>query len=106
MIMSKTLPTTFFVIDGKGTYNLLLGHDQIHANCCIPSTMHQCLIQWQGDNEVVQADTSISVATADPAYQEFEDCECFSGRVWEGGIIKISDECQQSIQAIGSESLF
>ena len=27
MIGSKTLPTTFFVIDGKGTYSLLLGHD-------------------------------------------------------------------------------
>jgi hypothetical protein len=68
-IGSKTLPTTFFVIDGKGTYNLLLGRDWIHANCCSPSTMHQCLIQWQGDNvEVVQADTSMSVATADPAY--------------------------------------
>ncbi len=45
---SKTIPTTFFVIDGKGSYNLLLGSDWIHANCCIPSTMHQCLIQWQG----------------------------------------------------------
>ena len=26
-IGSKTLPTTLFVIDGKGTYSLLLGHD-------------------------------------------------------------------------------
>ncbi len=40
----KTIPTTFFVIDGKGSYGLLLGKDWIHANCCIPSTMHQCLI--------------------------------------------------------------
>ena len=67
-IESKTLPTTFFIIDGKGTYNLLLGCDWIHANCCISSTMHQCLIQWRGDNvEVVQADTSVSIATTDPA---------------------------------------
>jgi hypothetical protein len=43
-IGSNTLLTTFFVIDGKGSYSLLLGHDWIHANCCIPSTMHQCLI--------------------------------------------------------------
>ena len=106
-IGSKTLPTTFFVIDGKGTYSLLLGHDWIHANCCIPSTMHQCLIQWQGDDvEVVQADTSVSMATADLAYWEFEDCECFSRRVQEGGVIKINDERQQLIQAIGSKSLF
>jgi len=106
-IGSKTLPTTFFIIDGKGTYSLLLGPDWIHANCCIPSTMHQCLIQWQGDNvKVVSADTSVSVATIDVAYWEFKDCECFSGRIWEGGIIKINDEHQQPIQAIGSESLF
>jgi hypothetical protein len=106
-IGSKTLLTTFFIIDDKGTYSLLLGHDWIHANCCIPSTMHQCLIQWQGDNvEVGQADTSMSVAIADLAYWEFEDYECFYGRLWEGGIIKINDECQQPIQAIGSESLF
>nr|AAT77888.1 putative retrotransposon gag protein [Oryza sativa Japonica Group]ABF98695.1 retrotransposon protein, putative, unclassified [Oryza sativa Japonica Group] len=55
---SKTIPTTFFVIDGKGSYSLLLGRDWIHANCCIPSTMHQCLIQWQGDKiEIVPADS-------------------------------------------------
>jgi len=48
-IGSKTLSTTFFVISGKGAYNLLLGRDWIHANCCIPSTMHQCLVQWEGD---------------------------------------------------------
>ena len=39
-IGSKTLLTTFFIIDGKGLYSLLLGHDWIHANCCVPSTMH------------------------------------------------------------------
>jgi hypothetical protein len=39
-IGSKTLPTAFFVIKGRGSYNLLLGRDWIHANCCIPSTMH------------------------------------------------------------------
>ena len=43
-IGSKTLPTTFFVISGKGAYNLMLGRDCIHANCCIPSTMHQYLV--------------------------------------------------------------
>ena len=69
--------------------------------------MHQCLIQWQGDNvKVVQADTSVSVATTNPTYWEFEDCECLSGRVWKGGVIKINNECQQLVQAIGSERLF
>ena len=43
-IGSKTLLTTFFLIDGKRSYSLLLGRDWIHTNCCVPSTMHQCLI--------------------------------------------------------------
>jgi hypothetical protein len=54
---SKIVPTSFFIINSKSTYNVLLGRDWIHANCCIPSTMHQCLIQWDGDEvEVVHAD--------------------------------------------------
>ena len=62
-IESTTLLTMFFVIDGKGSYSLLLSHDWIHVNYCIPSTMHQCLIQWHGDDvELVHADESISVA--------------------------------------------
>ena len=40
IIGSKTLLTTFFVIDGKGSYSLLLGHDWIQANCSVPLTMH------------------------------------------------------------------
>jgi hypothetical protein len=50
MIGSKTLLTTFFVIEGKWAYSLLLGRDWIHANCCIPSTMHQQLVQWVDDD--------------------------------------------------------
>nr|AAX94828.1 retrotransposon protein, putative, unclassified [Oryza sativa Japonica Group]AAX96581.1 retrotransposon protein, putative, unclassified [Oryza sativa Japonica Group]ABA93191.1 retrotransposon protein, putative, unclassified [Oryza sativa Japonica Group] len=64
---NKTIPTTFFVIDGKGSYSLLLGRDWIHANCCIPSTMHQCLIQWQGDKiEIVPADSQLKMEN--PSY--------------------------------------
>ena len=107
MIGSKTLLTTFFVIDGKGSYNLLLGHDWIHANCCVPSTMHQCLIQWHGDDvELVRTEESVSIAIADLVYWELEDFKCFSGKLWEEGFIKISNVGQQPIQAVGSESLF
>jgi hypothetical protein len=52
-IGSKTLSTAFFVIKGRGSYNLLLGRDWIHANCCVPSTMHQCIIPWIEDSVVV-----------------------------------------------------
>jgi hypothetical protein len=69
MIGTKTLLTTFFVIEGKGAYSLLLGRDWIHANCCIPSTMHQQLVQWVDDDiEVVQAYDSVSVANVEPAF--------------------------------------
>ena len=68
-IESKTLLTMFFVIDGKGSYSLLLGRDWINVNCCVPSTMHQCLIQWHGnDVKLVRADESVSIATADTVF--------------------------------------
>ena len=55
--------------------------------------MHQCLIQWHRDDvELVRADESVSIATANPVFSELEDFECFSGKLWEGGFIKISDE--------------
>ena len=69
--------------------------------------MHQCLIQWHGDDvELVRADESMSIATTDLVYWELEDFDCFSGQLWEGGFIKISNEGQQSIQAIGSKVCF
>jgi hypothetical protein len=98
-ISSKTVPTTFFVIDGKGSYSLLLGRDWIHANCCIPSTMHQSLIQWQGDKiEVVPADRSVHVANADLSVWEMDGIDCLSGKIWQGDYLKASD-C--GIQPIG-----
>ena len=91
-IDSKIVPTTFFVIDGKGSYSLLLGRDWIHANCCIPSTMHQCLIQWQGDKiEIVPADRSVNVASADLTIWEMDGIDCLSAKVWEGGYLKMFD---------------
>jgi hypothetical protein len=60
---SKTVPTSFFIVNSKSTYTVLLGRDWIHANCCISSMMHQCLIQWDGDEvEVVHADDSIEIS--------------------------------------------
>jgi hypothetical protein len=62
---SKTVPTSFFIVNNKSTYTVLLRMDWIHANCCIPSTMHQCLIQWDGDEvEGVHVDDSIEISLA------------------------------------------
>ena len=69
--------------------------------------MHQCLIKWHGDDvEVVHVDESVSIATTDLVFWELGDFECFSGKLWEGGFIKISNESRQPMQAISSKSLF
>jgi hypothetical protein len=63
---SKTVPMTFFVVDIKGRYNVLLGRDWIHANECIPSTLHQCVVQWVGNEvEVVKADEDVCIAVVE-----------------------------------------
>jgi hypothetical protein len=63
---SKLLVTTFFVIEVQGNYSVILGRDWIHTNRCIPSTLHQFLIQWIDDEvEVVHADASAYIALAD-----------------------------------------
>jgi hypothetical protein len=59
---SKSVPTTFFMVDVKGCYNMLLRRDWIHANECVPSTLHQCAIQCIGDEvEVIQADEDVCI---------------------------------------------
>jgi hypothetical protein len=37
---SKSLTTTFFIVEVQDNYNVILGHDWIHTNRCIPSTLH------------------------------------------------------------------
>ena len=76
----KTIPTSFFIVNSKSTYTVLLGRDWIHANCCIPSTMHQYLVQWDGDEvEVVHADDSSEVSLADMNAWDAEGQEPISG---------------------------
>jgi hypothetical protein len=79
---SKTVPTTFFMVDVKGRYNVLLGWDWIHTNECVVSTLHQCVIQWIGDEvEVVQADEEVCVAVAESQVDILGGkMECLSGK--------------------------
>jgi hypothetical protein len=66
MVGRKIVPTTFFVVDMKGHYNMLLRRDWIHANECVLSTLHHCVIQWVSDEvEVVQADKDMCVAVTE-----------------------------------------
>jgi hypothetical protein len=84
-VVSKTFPTSFFIVSSKSTYNVLLRRDWIHINCCIPSMMHQCLIQWDGEKvEVVQADDSIEISLAAMSVRDAEDQEPISGISLEG----------------------
>jgi len=104
-IGSKTLLTTFFMISGKGAYNLLLGRDWIHANCCIPSTMHQCLVQWVGHKiEIFPGDSSYVIASAEA--DTYERTRCISGEVWEKDFLKVADYEIPPIQAVGSDERF
>jgi hypothetical protein len=56
----------FFMVDVKGHYNILLGRDWIHATECIPSMLHQCVMQWVGDSvEVISVDDIACVTIAE-----------------------------------------
>ena len=69
--------------------------------------MHQSLIQWIGDPiKIVLGDSSVSTAYANPDKWNFDGIECFSEKIPEGDIIKIFEDDQQPIQAVGSESFY
>jgi hypothetical protein len=78
---SKMLATAFFVAEVQGNFNLILGRDWIHANQCVPSTLHQFEIQWVDEEvEVVHRDTSAYVATADVSVGGVrDDIKCLTG---------------------------
>ena len=59
IIGSKTVAMAFFISEVQGNFNLILGRDCIHASQRVPSSLHQFLIQWIGDEvEVVHGDAS------------------------------------------------
>jgi hypothetical protein len=80
-IGSKKLATAFFVAETQGNFSLILGRDCIHANKCVPSTLHQMLIQWVDDEvEVVHGDNSTSVVVGDShSIGVHDDVKCLSG---------------------------
>jgi hypothetical protein len=79
---SKALATAFFIVDVNGRYNLLLGHDWIHANGCVPSTLHQCLIKWVSDDiEIVHIEEQVCVAATETQDEmQNGDVACLSGQ--------------------------
>jgi hypothetical protein len=81
-IESKSLATALFIIEVQGNYSVILGRDWIHANRCVPSTLHQFLIQWTDDEiKVVHVDASAYNALADAmADWQHRSAGCLSGR--------------------------
>jgi hypothetical protein len=86
MVGSKTMPMAFFVVDIKGCYNVLLGRDWIHANECVLSTLHQCIIQCIGDEvEVLQADENVCITmTKSQVDIQGGKMKCLTGRYLTG----------------------
>jgi hypothetical protein len=80
-IMTKTLAAAFFVAFVEGNYSLILGRDWIHANQCVPSTLHQILLQWVSDDVLqVHADASACIAMTDaPVLWTYETTTCLTG---------------------------
>jgi hypothetical protein len=72
----------FFIVEVQGKYSVILGCDSIHASCCIPSTLHQFLIQLIDDEvAVVYADASFYIALADTtADWQHGSTQCPSGK--------------------------
>ncbi|XP_070020850.1 uncharacterized protein [Nicotiana sylvestris] len=61
------------VIDGKTSYNVLLGRPWIHENKVVPSTYHQCLKYYEGEvkKKIVADDESFTEAESHFANAKF-----------------------------------
>ncbi|GKV39528.1 hypothetical protein SLEP1_g47286 [Rubroshorea leprosula] len=71
---NRTLMCAFFVVDTIATYNALLGRDWIHSSWCVPSTLHQKLIFWNGGRtEVVTADDKPFMASTNVVEARYYD---------------------------------
>jgi hypothetical protein len=78
----------------QGNYNAILGHDWIHANHCVPSTLHQFLIQWVDEEvEIVHEDVSACIAMADSSSWSHYNIKCLSGQdISDHDVVSVSKE--------------
>jgi hypothetical protein len=70
------------MVDIKGRYNVLLGRDWIHTNECVPSTLHQCIIQCISDEvEVVHVDEDVCITMTNSQVNiQGRKVKCLTGR--------------------------
>ena len=65
--------------------------------------MHQCLVQWIGGTiEVVSANSSFSIASAEAQTWSYEKVKCLSGQTWETDFLKVADYEVEPIEVVGA----
>jgi hypothetical protein len=79
-IGTKTLADALFVTEVEWNYSMILVIDWIHVTECIPSTLHQMLLQRVGDDvEKIHADASACIAIVDAPVLSSEASKYFIG---------------------------
>jgi hypothetical protein len=64
----------------------------------------QCIIQWIRDSgEVVQGETSSTVAATEVQGWTYDQVSCISGKAWDTKYLKVSDFGLMLVQAVGSD---
>jgi hypothetical protein len=60
--------------------------------------------QWIVDSlEVVQGETSLTVAATEAQGWTYDQVSCISGKVWDTKYMKVSDFGLKPVQAVGSD---
>lgn len=54
LFIADLIVGSFCVVEVDGSYHLLPGRNWIHGNQCVPSTLHQMLAFWNGDNVMLK----------------------------------------------------
>ncbi|KAM1680285.1 hypothetical protein ACFX1X_038122 [Malus domestica] len=54
-ITGRNHMTAFLIVDSKTGYNALLDRDWIHQTSCIPSSLYQVLVFWDGKSVIVHS---------------------------------------------------
>jgi hypothetical protein len=66
--------------------------------------MHQCIIQWIEDSvEVVQRETSLTVAATEEQGWTYNRVSCIFGKAWDTKYLKVSGFGLNPVQAVGSD---
>jgi hypothetical protein len=64
----------------------------------------QCIIQWIGDLvEVVQRETSLTVAGTEAKGWTYDRLSCISRKAWDTEYLKVSDFGPKPVQVVGSD---